>query len=164
MSVANNNIKRNVARKSVFPEAAALTDVTVSYNQGDVLVLKAGLIQKATAEADSANSLGVAVVTVVTGKLKSPYQGTAVDAAQAPGSIPGPAYGVEAEFALEVGDAFAPGDLVYLAVATDPQTITVTAGTSSPLGYYTGRVVASAVAGDKDTVHVGAQIDGQLQL
>ena len=156
-----NNITREVARKSVFPDASDLTSAAVTYDQGDILCLKGGLVQRSTADADTANSLGVAVAKVVAGKLAGPYDGlTAVDAAQAAGKIPGPAYGVVASLTLKTSDAFNPGDLVYHDVS-DPQTVTITQGAGAEaIGVYVGSAVASAAAGQKSEVHIGSQFPG----
>jgi len=161
-----NNITREVARKSVFPDATDLTSAAVSYDQGDLLCLKAGLVQRSTADADTANALGVAVVKVVDGKLAGPYDGlTDVDAAQASGRITGPVYGVVCKFTLTTSDAFNPGDAVYHDVS-DPQTVTITQGAGAEsVGVFVGPAVASAAAGEQGEVHVGSQVpSGVLSL
>ena len=160
-----NNIVRSVAPKNVYPSVKNLIDATVTYNQGDVLVLKAGLVQRPTAEADSAQACGVATLTVVLGKEKSPYSGTAVDAAEGPREMPGPVYGVVAKLKLKAADTFNEGDPVYIDIAGDAEsrTVTTTIGTSSAIGYFVGKSITAA-AGDEGEVHVGAQIDGGLHL
>ena len=153
-----NIITRTIAQNSAFEDATVLTDATVSYEQGDILCLKAGLVQKSTVDADTVNHLGIARVKVVSGKIQGPYPGlTDVDAAQQGSRIPGPVYGVVASLLLLAGDAFAAGDLVYQDV-TDPQRVTVTPPVgAAAVGVYVGEAVASATAGDRGEVHVGAQ-------
>ena len=159
MSDPNNNIVREVARKSVFPDIQDLLDNTISFNQGDLLCLKANKVQKPTADADTVNALGVAVCTVVNGKLKSPYQGVATDAAEAAGPLPGPAYGVIAEFELTDGEAYVPGDPIYADVAVEQKVTKTQPAGSEAIGIYAGRAF-TASTGDKGEVHVGSQVPG----
>ncbi|NDD54409.1 hypothetical protein EBZ39_11135, partial [bacterium] len=95
-TIAKNNIVRSVRPSSVFESALALVDATVSYNQGDLLYLDSvtSLIKPVASDPDAASVLGVARQTIINGKLISPYQGTAVDAAQALSDIAGPQFGV----------------------------------------------------------------------
>lgn len=153
-----NNIVRDVARKNMFPDLFNLLDNTVSFNQGDYLVLKGGLVQRGTAAADTlTGGLGVAPVTVLNGKLPSPYT-TDVDASEAPTRIPGPVYGVIALLKLKTADAFDEGDLVFLDIAGDSDGRTVTSSLpagSGPIGVFSGKSVASAAAGEEGEIHVG---------
>jgi hypothetical protein len=144
MSTPKNRITRSVSPKSVFEDATAMVDATVSYNQGDLLRFDDtnNLIAKFSAETDGSTFLGIASETVVNGALKSPYQGTAVDAAAALGHVPGPVAGVQAKLILKTGDSINPGDLVYW---FGDQTVTVT-GTVR-IGRYQGKAIASAAAG-----------------
>lgn len=155
-----NNIKRSVAPKTLFPSAKVLLDSSVSFNQGDLLALVGGKLKAIALDADTTYFLGVAKVTVVDGKLKSPYQGTAVDAALAVSDVPGPEYGVVVELKLHLGDAFSPGDLVYPLGTDDAQTITSSsnAGARKPCGIFQGPTVAAAAAGEKGLVMLGQPI------
>jgi len=152
-----NAIKRSVAPNAVFESATAQTDATVSYEQGDLLCLLTGLIQKPAAEADGATFLGVARETVVLGKLARPYT-TDVDASQAASEIPGPQFGIEAEVISKTGDAWAVGGLVYLDPATGARGVT-SAGTKA-IGVYLGPVIAAATAGQKIIIRVGHRFPG----
>jgi hypothetical protein len=160
MATAKNRIARSVAPKSVFAEAQPLVDSTVDYLQGDLLFLDSGLIKPVTADADGATILGIAPQTIVDGKPKAVYSGTAVDAAQAIEAIAGPVYGVIAKLKLKSGDVFAAGDLVY-ATAVDAQTVS-SAGTN-PVGVFQGPGV-TAVSGSEGLVLLGAVINGVLQF
>ena len=154
-----NNIVREVARKSVFPDIFEALDNTISFNQGDYLVLKAGKVQRFDADADTVNGLGISPVTVVDGKLESPYPGTDVDAAEAAGRQPGPVYGVTALMILKTGITFAFGELVYIEFATDPEGRTVTNVApvgGEAIGVYADRA-QTAAAGDEGEIHIGAQ-------
>jgi hypothetical protein len=145
-TVAQNRIARSVAPQSLFEEAKALISSAVSFNQGDLLFLDATnhLIKAVTADADGATFLGIARITIVSGKLPTPYQGTAVDAAQSAVAVPGPQHGIIAKLKLKSGDAFVPGGLVY-ACAVDAQTVS-SAGTNA-IGRFQG---AAITAGSSD--------------
>lgn len=128
-----NNIVRSVRPGSIFESAKALISSAVSWNQGDLLYLDTTnhLIKPiATESTDSASFLGVARQTISSGKVVSPYQGTAVDAAQAIEDIAGPVFGVIANLQLKSGDVFVAGGKVY-AVDGAAQTVTSTAPMSA---------------------------------
>lgn len=152
-----NNIVKEIAPKSLFDDAKAMTSTTEDFNQGDLMVFDSTnkVIKKAALEADGATFLGVAVVTVVDGKVKSPYQGTAVDAAQALVTIPGPKYGVVAKLTLKTGEALAVGGLVYLDPATGGDG--VAASGTKAIGIYQGPAISSAYAGQKIEVLLGCR-------
>ena len=158
-TTAYNNIVRSVAPKSIFESAKDVLSTTNDWNQGDLLAFDttAKVIKAVTATADAQFILGVAKNTVVDGKVKSPYQGTAVDAAAAYEDIAGPVYGVIVELTMKTGDAFAHGDKIYV-TTTDAQTITVTdPGDHYHIGVYQGKTVASAAAGQKGLFLIGAR-------
>jgi len=158
-TTAYNNIKRNVAGKSVFESALNVISSSTTFNQGDQLYLDTSThtIKPVAADGNNATYLGVAPVSVSNGKLVSPYQGTAVDAAQAIGDIPGPVHGVIAELTLNTGDAFQPGAVVYAIGSVDAQTVSSSSNTGARVatGIYQGPAVASAAAGQKGLVLVG---------
>jgi len=160
MATAKNRIVRSIAPKSVFAEAQPLVDSTVDYLQGDLLFLDSGLIKPVTGDADGATILGIAPQTVVDGKPKAVYTGTAVDAAQAIEALPGPVYGVIAKLKLKTGDVFAAGNLVYC-VATDAQTVS-SAGIN-PIGVFQGPGLTAGAASEGQVL-LGAVINGVLQF
>jgi len=151
-TVGINNIRRNGAMaRSIFPSARNVIDATVSFNAGDLLVLKTGLIQTSITKADYEFFLGVSLVTVVLGVLKGPYTGlTAVDASVGISDIPGPQFGVVAEFFATAGETYVAGDKIYFneASATNTaQTVSNSSDTASRflIGYFQGPgVVATA--------------------
>jgi hypothetical protein len=145
-----NRIVRSVRPSSLFESAAAVISSAVSFNQGDLLFFDDtnNLIKPVTADADGATFCGIARVTISSGKLLSPYQGTAVDAAVSSVDIPGPQFGVIAKVKLKVADVFNPGDLVY-ATAVDAQTVS-SAGVNS-IGVFQGKAITAA-AGDEGEV------------
>lgn len=151
-TTARNNIVRQVAPASLFESAKNVIDSTSTWNCGDLLFLDdtANLLKPlAEATGDSVGLCGVAVQTLVSGKIKSPYTGTAVDASEAISDIKGPVYGVIASMVLATGVAFAKGDLVYGidgVAGANAQTVTSVAD-GSPVGLYQGDTVASATAG-----------------
>lgn len=157
-TVAINNIVRSVSPKSIFESAKAVITSAVSFNQGDLIAFDDtnNRLKAVAATADAAAILGVARQTIVSGKVVSPYSGTAVDAAQAIEDIAGPVYGVVASLKLKSGDTFAPGDKVYVTV-TDAQTVTVTdPGDGNHVGIYQGAQV-TAGASSKGDILVGAR-------
>jgi hypothetical protein len=164
-TVAVNNIVRGTP-KSVFESAKALISSAVSWNQGDLLWLDASahLIKPVAAVANALTFLGVARQTIVSGVVKSPYIGTAVDAAVAIEDIAGPAFGVSAKLIMATGVAFNPGDPIYPTV-TDAQHVTTTDPTSSHIiGYYVGPAVASAAAGQVGEFFIGCVYNSGMAI
>ena len=159
-TIAKNRIVQSIAPKTVFPDASAIVDATVSYNQGDLLALDSGLLKAVAADADGATILGIAPQTVVSGKPKAVYSGTAVDAAQAIEALSGPVYGVVVKMKLKVGDSFTAGGSVY-ACAVDAQTVS-SAGTNV-IGVFQGPGI-TAVSGSEGLVMLGAKTPGGLQF
>ena len=155
-----NRIVQSVSPKSIFPEVSNLVDATISYNQGDLLFLDeaAHLVKPVVGDASGEFILGIAPQTVVLGKPRSAYQGTAVDAAQAFEALSGPVYGVVATMKLKVGDSFVPGGDIFCS-AVDAQTVS-SAGTKL-IGVYQGAAV-TAVSGSQGPVLLGAAIAGVL--
>lgn len=157
MGTGINNIVRSVAPKSIFEDASKVV-TTQTWAQGDLLVFDDtnNVIKKAAAEAEGSTFLGVAVVSISSGKLIGAYPGlTDVDAAMSAGAIPGPKYGVIAKLTLKTGDSINPGDRVYLDPATGGDGITVT-GTKE-IGVYQGGALTSVAAGTKVEVLLGAR-------
>lgn len=149
-TTAKNRITRSPQPMSDFESAKALISTAVSFNQGDLLYLDTvnNLIKAVTADADAANFSGIARVTISSGKLISPYQGTAVDAAVAISDIPGPQHGVIAKMKLKAADSFVPGGLVY---ATNVDAQTVSSAGINAIGRFQGAAI-TAVSGDEGEV------------
>ena len=122
----NNIVRGGAQARSVFPSALNLISSAISFNQGDLCYLDTTnhLIKPLDSDAHAAYALGVAVNTIVSGKLVSAYQGTAVDAAQAIEDVSGPVYDVIANFKLKSGDSFVAGQAVYY--GGDAQTVSST--------------------------------------
>lgn len=156
MSLGKNTIVRSVAPKSLFESAKSVISAAVSFNQGDLLVFDgaANLLKKPALETEGITFLGVARVSIVNGKLESPYN-TDVVSSQALQDIPGPVFGVVAKCVLKTGDTIAPGDDVYLDPATGTRGVTVT-GTKS-IGTYQGIAIAGAAAGTEIEVLIGCR-------
>lgn len=156
-----NRIVRSVSEKTIFPSAKSVVSSAVSFAQGDLLVFDdtANLLKLPAAEAEGATFVGIAIETIVDGKLASPYV-TDVDAAQAASEIPGPSYGVVAKLVLKTGDALNPGDLVYLDPASG--TYHVQAAGTKAIGIYAGPAIASAAAGQQIEVLLGCRHPGDV--
>jgi hypothetical protein len=168
MSTAYNNIVRSVAPKSLFESALPVLSTAVTYNQGDLIAFDTTnhILKPVAASGDATNLLGVARQTVVSGKIASPYQGTAVDASQAIEDFAGPVYGIVASLVLTTGDTISSGQKVYL-TTSDPQTVTVTDtfGGGHNVGIYQGKAITSAPSGTFIDVLVGASYSlGGLQF
>lgn len=149
----NNNIVRSVAPDCKFESAKALISSSSAWNQGDLLFLDttAHLIKPVAADAtDAVSVLGVARQTISSGKVVSPYQGTAVDAAAAIEDIAGPVFGVVAKMQLKSGDTFNPGAKVYLvdgAAGANAQSVTsVDPGSHVSVGAYQDAVVTAGAS------------------
>jgi hypothetical protein len=159
-----NKIVRSVAPKSLFESAQALVDSTISWNQGDLIYLDTTnhLLKVVTAETQSANFMGVARVTIVSGKIASPYN-TDVVASQSIADVPGPQVGVVAKLVLKTGDSLAPGQQVGLYPAAGTRGVSSTI-TTNAVGVYQGPTIASATAGQEIEVYLGrALIGGDIQ-
>lgn len=135
-----NSLKRKVARNTVIADATPVINVSLSYNQGDLLILNSSthLLALPVAESDGANFVGISPVTIQNGKVASALT---FDNATASCSIPGPEYGDEHEVILSSGQTVHAGDSVYL----DPTngTRNVQASGSNIIGTYTGAEGAS---------------------
>lgn len=156
-STSQNNVVRSVSPKSLFESALAVLSSSVSYNQGDLLAFDNTnkVVKAVTGDGQSANLLGVARQKVVNGVVASPYS-TSNDSSQAIEDNAGPVYGVVCFFTLTTGDAFNPGDKVYV-TTTNAQTVTSTnPGSGKQVGIFQDKAVASAAAGQTGLVLVGA--------
>ena len=151
-----NRIVRTVNQSSVFPDATAETLSTSTYNQGDLLVYDTGTfaVKVAAAEADGATFCGIAIESIVLGKLVSPYT-TDVSASQGLSHVAGPVFGVVASLVLKTGDSLNPGDLVYLDPATAAYGVAAT-GTKA-IGVYQGKAIAGAAAGTHVEILLGSR-------
>lgn len=159
-----NTIVRTLAPVSVFDSAKNLISSAISFNQGDLLFLDTTnhLLKVAAAETDSANFMGVARVTVVNGKIASPYN-TDVVASQAVQDVPGPIVGVVAKCVLKTGDSLAPGQLVglYPTAGTNGVSSTVT---TNAIGVYQGPAIATAAAGTEVEIFIGSALIGGVKV
>lgn len=155
-TTAVNNIVRSVSPKSLFESAYPVLSSASNWNQGDILAYDATnkILNAVTGTGSSANLCGVAVQSIVSGKVPSPYQGTAVDASQAISDVEGPQYGIVCFFKLTSGDAFFPGVKVY--IGADAQTVTVTAGGNS-IGIFQGTAITPSGTGFVGDVLTGAR-------
>ncbi|HCW07033.1 MAG TPA: hypothetical protein DGG95_06675 [Cytophagales bacterium] len=151
-----NNITRSIAPKSVFESALSVISSAVSFNQGDLLVFDDtnNLLKKPAAETEGNTFLGVAPVTVVSGKIASPYN-TDVVASQAVQDVQGPKFGVVAKLTLKTGITINPGDLIYLDPGTGTDGVTNT-GTKA-IGVYQGSAITTSAAGTKVEVLLGSR-------
>lgn len=166
MTIAQNNIVKDIRMFSMIDASSPVMGATSDINQGDLCyynsVTKA--IEPITADAHVEFLLGVSRVTVVDGKYKSPYIGTAVDASQAKSAVPGPVAGVVAFFTMKTGDTFLPLCKVYY--GGDSQTVSSVDAEADGLylGIYQGKET-TAVAGQKGEFLVGARYGlGTLQI
>lgn len=156
MSIKQNNLIREVnPGRSLFPGLLPVLSTSSTWNQGDLLFYDNTnhILNAVTGSGNGANCVGVAVNTIVAGKMPSPYQGTDVDASTAIEDAGGPLYGNVFSLVINTGDSFVPGQKCYL--TTDPQTVTATAA-GTAVGYYVGPAVTSAAAGTVGDFMIGA--------
>jgi hypothetical protein len=163
-----NNLKKELGRKSMFDAAGAVLSSAVNINQGDLVAMDTSshILKAVTADTDDQKILGVSPVTIVSGQMKSPYS-TSNDAAIGASELPGPRYGNVHGLKLHTGDAFNPGDLVYLSTADDAQTVTSVQGGGAKvaIGVYQGSAIASAAAGQLGDILVGCRFpDNSLKF
>lgn len=155
-----NNITRSVNPKSLFESARYVIDSTISFNQGDFLYLDTvnHLLKVCTLETQSANFQGVARVTIVNGKIASPYN-TDVVASQAIADIPGPLAGVVVKAVLKTGDSLNPGQSVGLYPTAGTRGVSSTI-TTNAIGVYQGPAIATAAAGTEVEIYLGKILVG----
>lgn len=158
---AKDRIIRSDSGKTLFDDAKNVVSSSVSWKQGDLLAFDTGnhVLKVVSTTGDASNFCGIADNTVTSGALAGPYDGlTAVDAAQSSPGIVGPKYGVVASLKLKSGDAFHPGDQVFLCNGSDSQTVTSTdPGSTDNIGIYVGASVASAASGQEGPIKIGAR-------
>ena len=138
-------IFRRVSRNTLFGDISAAIGASTTYNAGDFLTFNSTTQTFGTlgAESDSANFAGVAVESVVSGKMPSAYT-TDVDSAVGYPSVAGPEFGDEVFATLKAGDAVVPGSVLYYNTGATPKNgVTVTAGTKS-IGLYFGPALTGA--------------------
>lgn len=158
-SIANNNIVRTVRQMSMLESAQAFLTSASDINQGDLCMIDAGVLKPIAVTADAAKFCGVSRVSLVDGKLVSPYPSPVNS--EALSDVPGPVYGVIARLVMKTGDAFAPGAKVYL-VASEPQQVTsVDPGDGLHIGIYQNKNVASASAGQVGEFLIGSRFGNE---
>lgn len=159
-----NKIVRSVNPSSAFESAIAMISSSVSFNQGDLIVLDASthLLKAQSAETDSANFMGVSRVTIVSGKVASPYN-TDVVASQAISDIPGPQVGVVMKCVLKTGDSLNPGQVVGLYPAAGSRGVSSTV-TTNAIGVYQGALISGSAAGLEIEVYIGKALIGGVAV
>lgn len=137
-----NRIVRTITQNSVFEDATAIVSSATNINQGDLVVFDTStklMRIAATESSDSANFLGISIVTIVNGAPQQPYAGLATANRVKPGYVPGPVFGVEAQLYLASGSALSPGSKVYLDTADGANFVQAT-GTNE-IGIYNGPAI-----------------------
>lgn len=166
-TTSNNRIVRCDTGKTLFDEGKNVVSSAVSWKQGDLIAFDATahLLKLVAATSDAATIVGIADSVVVAGVLAGPYDGlTAVNAAQVSPGFIGPKYGVVASMKLHTGDAFHPGDKIYLSNGDDSQTVSSTdPGDGNNIGIYVGALISSAAAGQQGLCKIGSRY-GQAGL
>ena len=132
-------IFRRVNRNTLAADIVAAVGASTTFNAGDFLTfnLTTSNFGQFSNESDSANMVGVAVVSITTGKAVNAYS-TDVDASQSKASIPGPEFGDEVFATLKAGDSVTPGTTLYYNAITGPPKngVTVTVGTKAIALYF----------------------------
>jgi len=156
-----NNTTKQVAQKQLLPDIKAFVSSSTNFTQGDHQILDPStyLVRAPTAESEAQYYLGYAAIDAASGKPLSPYPGTAVDAAAAIPSMPGPLFGNVASYTLKTGDSINPGANVYVYLpgsGTLPNQYVSSTGTK-PIGMYEGAAITSAASGTLINVLIGAR-------
>ena len=153
---AKNNIKKEIAPRSIFSDVGGLVTNTTSWEQGDILVFDsiAHKVKAASVEADGLTVLGCALQSIINGVEKGPYTGVTDNAASIKsGAISGPLYGNEVELNVLAGETLNPGDLVYISDAK-----TIKASGTKAIGIYIGsKVITAAAAGQVALCLIGSR-------
>lgn len=155
MAVTSNTLMRRISTRTVFPNIHSMLSSAISFTQGDLLCLDTAthLVRRLAAEADSATLLGIAPVTITSGKYPPAYLSD-VDASVGTPAVPGPEYGSTYSLLLKAGDAITPGQKVYANAANLNNGVTVTVGTAL-IGVYQGAALTAATGGTSIEVLVG---------
>lgn len=161
---SSNRIKVSVQAKTMFNDGQIAAG-TNSWKQGELLCYdtSAHTLRVVAATTDAETLVGISDNEVKSGKIAGPYDGlTAVDGAQSGPKFAGPKFGVLASLTLKAGDAFRPGDKVYLVDGADTSTVSITdpgltGHTGNYVGIFQGALVASAAAGQQGDVLVGCR-------
>lgn len=156
-----NTIVKTIALNQLIPDIRGYVDDTVSFAQGDHLILDTTnhLVRAPTSEAEGATYLGVAAVDIEDGVPESPYS-TSNDGAISAPALNGPMYGVVAKMVLKTGDALNPGDNVYIYLTAGSRGVGSLSGATGTkaIGIYAGQeAISSADAGQEIEVHVGCR-------
>jgi len=157
-----NATVRKVATNTVVADIQNLLASSISFNQGDLLFMDTTnhVVAKLVGETDGVTFLGIAAVTVVSGKLPASYV-TDVDASVKTPAVPGPTFGDEFEVLLKSGDTVHGGDAVYADPASSSRGVQA-AGTKI-IGVYTGAQGASVTGASGGTAiwcKLGARYPG----
>lgn len=156
-TISKDRTYRSDAIKSLFEAGINVDTTAVNCKQGDLMCLDTTnhRLKVVAATGDALTFLGVSDVTLVNGVLAGPYDGLTTSQG-AIIAFRGPMYGGVFLMILKTGDAFNPGDKVYLADATNSQTVSVTdPGDANFIGVYVGPAIASAAAGQEGQIKIG---------
>lgn len=158
-----NSLRRKIATKSIFESAINVISSDVTADQGDLMYFNTStkLISRLSLEGNADTFLGVMPVSIVAGKIASPYS-TPVDASRAIADVPGPQFGDIHAMLGKPGDAFTPGCDVY-ASPTDGNRYVSISGTK-PIGTYQGAAVTAAASDTPTTVEclIGARYPNDM--
>lgn len=149
-----NSLARRIATKSFTADASKFVDATISFNQGDLLMLDGAdqLIKPLSAETDGEFFVGIAPITIVDGKYPSAYN-TNVDASVKTPALAGPEYGDVHSVLIKAGEVLTPGCLLYADPVTGPRNVQAT-GTKA-VGVYEGAALTVPAGGATIEMLVG---------
>lgn len=151
-----NSLARKIATKTVVEDASKFVSSAISFDQGDLLYMDTTnhLIKKLAAETDGATFLGIAPVTIVSGKYPSVYN-TAVDASVGTPALPGPEYGDVHKVLIKAGEVLTPGCALYADPATGSRN--VQASGTKQVGVYQGAAQTVPTGGATIEMLVGCR-------
>lgn len=168
---ANRIVRNGAMAKTLFEDGKSAVTSASSWGQGVLCFFDttAHAIKQIAALNDTDTLVGISDNVVTSGKLAGPYDGlTPVDAAQVTPGFVGPKFGCTGRLTLKTGDAFNPGDKVYLVDALDNATVSVTDSggmghVGNYVGIFVGTPVASAAAGQTGDVLIGCRYPAGAQ-
>jgi hypothetical protein len=160
------NFVIKASNKSLFDDMSDLAGSN-TFNQGDFLKYDSAdqtIKRIASADNDATAFLGMSRVSIVSGKLVEPYQGTDVDASVSGSGLAGPEYGHVCNVQLKAGDTLLQGGLIYPAAnASSFRRVTATAGGLKAIGHYVGPTVTAGASDLEIIVELAARYPNDVQ-
>jgi hypothetical protein len=154
--------------RSMFPFSGGFLRSTISFDQGDLLIMDWDVNSKAFLRTPQAGDdfqffCGISPSTVKNGWLARPYS-TPTDAAAPPCEVSGPTFGVIAKMVLKSGDTVYTGDSIdWDSASGNAHSVTNVNGGMS-IGFYVGADVAIGDGVKEIEVMICSRFPSSIQL